>query len=100
MKRSRLEVCCALLWLTGCGSAGPSEPVEIRYDEGLSGFAARLDSLRVGLRIPGLSAAVARDGAVEWAQGFGLAEAERGRRTTSHTPFHLASLTKPFAPRC
>jgi CubicO group peptidase (beta-lactamase class C family) len=65
--------------------------------QGLEGFPARLDSLRVELQIPGLSAAIARDGEIVWSLGFGYADFEAGRPATPATPFHLASLTKPFA---
>jgi CubicO group peptidase (beta-lactamase class C family) len=65
--------------------------------EGLEGFEARLDSLRVDLRIPGMSAAIAKDGEIVWSMGFGQAVPEQERPAGPTTPFHLASLTKPFA---
>jgi CubicO group peptidase (beta-lactamase class C family) len=57
----------------------------------------RLEALRVRWRVPGMSAAVARDGAVLWARGFGEANVAAHRRATPDTVYHLASLTKPFA---
>lgn len=92
-------VLLALACVSGCRDAGPTTPitVEVIREAGLEGFPARLDSLRVRLRIPGMSAAIVKDGLVAWARGFGVAEAESGRPATSATPFHLASLTKPFA---
>lgn len=92
------RACMAALVLS-CGS-GPTEPpqaVEIVPMEGLQGFEAELDSLRVELKIPGLSAAISKDGEIVWSMGFGYADAEAGRPATATTPFHLASLTKPFA---
>jgi CubicO group peptidase (beta-lactamase class C family) len=65
--------------------------------EGLQGFEAQIDSLRVELKIPGLGAAIAKDGEIVWSMGFGYADAEAERPATPTTPFHLASLTKPFA---
>jgi CubicO group peptidase (beta-lactamase class C family) len=84
--------------LSACG-AGPTEPepIDVRYEAGLTGFPARVDSLRVRLRVPGLAVAIARDGAVVWARGLGKADAATGRPASKSTPFHLASLTKPFA---
>ena len=63
--------------------------------------AARLESklpdVREALRIPGLAAAVVRDGELIWSGGFGLADLESGVEVTADTPFGLASVTKPFA---
>ena len=89
---------CAVCVSPACDAGettGPAQ-IEVTYERDLSGFPATLDSLRVRLRIPGMSAAIARDGAVEWARGFGLASSEAGHAATATTPFHLASLTKPF----
>ncbi len=90
----------AMVGMLACGSStGPTLPDEnqVTPTPGLQGFEARLDSLRVQLRIPGMAAAIAHEGHVVWARGFGLATAESGRAATGRTPFHLASLTKPFA---
>ena len=77
----------------------PTEPtaIEISPMQGLQGFEAALDSLRVELRIPGMSASIAEDGQIVWSKGFGYADAEDQRPASPNTPFHLASLTKPFA---
>ena len=90
--------------LLACGSdgndgTGPTsdEPIAVTHEQGLTGFPAALDSIRVTLRIPGMSAAIAQGGQIVWARGFGYANAEAERPATSTTPFHLASLTKPFA---
>jgi CubicO group peptidase (beta-lactamase class C family) len=85
--------------LLACGGSGSTTPtaIAITHEEGLMGFPARLDSLRVRLRIPGMSAALVHDGEVVWARGFGLANVEQQVAATGSTPFHLASLTKPFA---
>lgn len=80
-----------------CGGTTAPTTIAITYEEDLEGFPARLDSLRVQLRIPGMSAALVHDGKVVWARGFGLANVEQRVAATGTTPFHLASLTKPFA---
>jgi CubicO group peptidase (beta-lactamase class C family) len=97
--RLRHVALLAAVGLPACGDSSPTAPgsIAIAYEEGFEGFPARLDSLRVQLRIPGMSATLVQDGRVVWAQGFGLADAESHRPATSSTPFHLASLTKPFA---
>jgi len=56
-----------------------------------------LDTLRRRLAIPGFSAAVLRNQRVIWARGFGCANIAAAIPATPHTPYHLASLTKPFA---
>jgi CubicO group peptidase (beta-lactamase class C family) len=85
--------------LLACACASPLEPTAVAttYETGLAGFPASLDTLRVRLRIPGLAAALVHDGEVVWARGFGLANVEEEVAATGSTPFHLASLTKPFA---
>jgi CubicO group peptidase (beta-lactamase class C family) len=64
---------------------------------------------RVGLRIraesnpaiaqgnaTGAAVAVVQGGAIVWEEGFGWSNREAGLVVTPHTPFSLASLTKPF----
>jgi CubicO group peptidase (beta-lactamase class C family) len=63
----------------------------------LSALEQQLESLRARLRIPGMSAAIAEDGRVVWARGFGMANVERGVPAGDNTIYHLASLTKPYA---
>lgn len=89
---------CALCVSPACDGGGATGPdqIELTYEPDLSGFPAALDSLRVRLRIPGMSAAIASAGSVVWARGFGLANSAEGHLATASTPFHLASLTKPF----
>ena len=88
-----------LLSLVLACSTNPTEHsiVEISFEPGLQGFEARLDSLRVGLKIPGLAAAIVRDEEIVWSRGFGYSDVETERRVTPETPFHLASLTKTYA---
>ena len=65
----------------GCGEL-PLDPVNVTPSEGLQGFEAQLDSIRVELQIPGMAAAIAEGDAVVWARGFGLADVENGRPAT------------------
>lgn len=65
--------------------------------ERLSRIDAELGALRDALKVPGMSAAVARDGRVIWSKGFGFADYERRAAATPETPYVIASLTKPFA---
>ena len=49
-----------------------------------------------GDNLPGLSVAVAVDGAVVWAEGFGWADVESHRPITPDTRFRLGALSKPL----
>jgi CubicO group peptidase (beta-lactamase class C family) len=44
----------------------------------------------------GAAVAVVQGGRVVWEEGFGWANQEAGVKATPHTPFSLASITKPF----
>jgi len=56
-----------------------------------------LELLRQELAIPGMSVAVLLNQHVVYARGFGLADIDRGIAATEGTPYHIASLTKPFS---
>jgi CubicO group peptidase (beta-lactamase class C family) len=46
--------------------------------------------------VPSMAVAVARDGEITWEEGFGLADHERNVPATEHTPYPLASISKPL----
>jgi CubicO group peptidase (beta-lactamase class C family) len=62
----------------------------------LARFSHVLDSLRARVAIPGLSAAIAFDDSVIWSRGYGYADEERKIPATAHTPYEVASVSKPF----
>ncbi len=92
----RAGMVAVALLTAACGET-PLEPVSVAPEEGLQGFEASLDSIRVDLQIPGLAAAIAQGEDIVWSRGFGLADVERGRPVTDTTSFYLASVTKPIA---
>jgi CubicO group peptidase (beta-lactamase class C family) len=49
------------------------------------------------MRIPGMSAAVVKEGQLVWAHGLGYADLENHVTAAPATPYHLASVTKTFA---
>jgi CubicO group peptidase (beta-lactamase class C family) len=49
------------------------------------------------LKVPGVSVAVINSGIVEWAKGYGVAEAETATPVSTHTLFQAASISKPVA---
>lgn len=77
-------------------AAGVGLPVNAQEAD-VQAFAAEVDSLRQALRIPGLSVAVVRDGRVVLARGYGWADVEARRSATEHTPYPIASVTKPVS---
>jgi len=100
--RSRLLWIILVLALAGCGApAAPLAPAATTtpdpFTQSLVAFEVELEALRQELRIPGLSAAVVRDGEVVWARGLGYADVENQVPATAETPYQLASVTKPFA---
>jgi CubicO group peptidase (beta-lactamase class C family) len=66
-------------------------------NRGLQQFEARLAAMRSEVRIPGITAAIAKGQRIVWARGFGRADVSGNRPATDTTVYHLASLTKPFA---
>lgn len=46
--------------------------------------------------LPSVVVAVARNGGIVWEEGFGWADRERQIPATPHTPYSLASVSKPF----
>lgn len=56
-----------------------------------------LEEVRQALGISGMAAAVVSNQQLMLASGFGLADVEREIEADSHTPFGLASVTKPIA---
>ena len=57
----------------------------------------KLDCLRRELAIPGLSVAIVDGQKIRFSAGLGLADLERQVPAAADTPYHIASLTKPFA---
>jgi CubicO group peptidase (beta-lactamase class C family) len=87
------------LALAGCSApaAPPATATPVPLAQSLATFERELDALRQELKIPGLSAAVVKDGELVWARGLGFADVENRILAAAETPYHLASVTKPFA---
>jgi CubicO group peptidase (beta-lactamase class C family) len=86
----------------GCGGGGeagaPSPPpAAISAERGLPIADAVLGPWMEYYGIPGVSIAVASEDAIDWAQGYGVAEAGTRRPVTPHTLFQAASISKPIA---
>ena len=94
MKAAGLAIVAVLtLTVPGGAVAAPELPPDDAYPE----LTARLEGVRDALGIPGMAAALVKDQELVWAQGFGYADLDNQLEVTPHTPFGLASVTKPVA---
>lgn len=84
------------LALNACASSpGPArEPASPEPD--VAAFARTVDELRTAMRIPGLSVAVAREGRILLAEGFGWSDVERQVAASPETLYPIGSITKTF----
>jgi CubicO group peptidase (beta-lactamase class C family) len=96
MGRLTLIVCATLLMAVATPGAARTEVAAAPPSE-FAALAADLEDLREVLAIPGLSAAVVRDGEIAWEQGFGFANIADAIEADEHTPYGLASVSKPVA---
>ena len=65
--------------------------------EKLEKLETELENLCKQFSLPGMSAAVVKDGKLIWAKGFGYADMEKKIPAAPDTPYRIASLSKPFA---
>jgi CubicO group peptidase (beta-lactamase class C family) len=115
-KKLLLSVMALTLLLTSCGQAANSptptevaleltetasptvvDTVELALADPIQTFEQEIELLREELNIPGMSVAVLQGQEVVFARGFGYADVENEIPATENTPYHIASLTKPFA---
>jgi CubicO group peptidase (beta-lactamase class C family) len=73
------------------------DSLKVEPTEGLTGFEASIDEIRVDLRIPGMAVCLVEDEIVVWSKGLGYADLINRVPVTENTSFHVASLTKTFA---
>ncbi len=59
--------------------------------------ASVVSALLKKFNVPGVSIAVTRDFKIEWARGYGVADAATGAPVTENTLFQAASISKPVA---
>ena len=100
--RPRALIALASFVLAACGGESPTAPLAgqlppgTSFEDRIARLETELDSLRRAQSIPGLSAAVVRDGEVAWSRGYGFADVERGVPAAPDTPYRIASITKTF----
>src|ERR1700733_13326367 len=59
-------------------------------------FASALDSLRIALKIPAMSAALKLGDSIVFEEGFGYADITHHQKATVNTCYRIASITKTF----
>jgi CubicO group peptidase (beta-lactamase class C family) len=74
-----------------CGTSGRSRRA---YD--FAPVSERILKAVADGKATGVAVAVVQGGRIIWEDGFGWANREAGSKATPHTPFSLASITKPF----
>lgn len=94
-----MAVSAACMSRPGHGAAvDPPQSLSEAFREG--GLEAKVDSLvsseALARGVPGLAVAIVASGKVLLQRGYGVADVESGRSVTDHTPFNIASATKPF----
>lgn len=67
-----------------------------RYAEAVEGARRLARSLVVDENLPALSVAVAHEGRIVWAEGFGWADIERREAATPRTRFRIGAVSKPL----
>ena len=82
----------SLLLLTFIGA--PAESQTGAFAGAIASARATLDAMVKEGRTPGVSAAVAVDGRIVWAEAFGMADVERQVPATPDTRFGLGSISK------
>src|SRR5688572_23179305 len=75
---------------------GAQQPAFNRY-EVLSVLEVYLESLRQQSGIPGMSAAIVREGAILWERGFGYQDVTGRNRATPDTPYLVGDLSGTLA---
>lgn len=93
--RKLLAVASLLIVLSAPGAAG-QQPVFAPFGI-IPILDAYLESLRVQTGIPGMSAALVRDGVVLWEKGYGLQNVTSRLRATPDTPYMAGELSAALA---
>lgn len=72
------------------------EPSKADTQSRFAGARAMIKRMLEAKQFPSVAVAVVKDGKIVWEEGFGWANVERKIVATAHTPYSLASVTKPI----
>jgi CubicO group peptidase (beta-lactamase class C family) len=82
---------------TACQTSPPPTPAATAAGaDPFGAVRAHIERVVAEGKVPSMAVAVARGGEVIWEEGFGLADRERDIPATEHTPYPLASISKPL----
>jgi CubicO group peptidase (beta-lactamase class C family) len=93
----RALVASALLVTAGVARPIGQQPPAFNRYEVLSVLEVYLESMRQQAGIPGMSAAIVRDGAILWERGFGFQDVARRMPATADTPYLLGEASGTLA---
>jgi CubicO group peptidase (beta-lactamase class C family) len=86
-----------LILATACQASPPPTPTAAPAGaDPFDAVRARMEQLVADGQVPSMAVAVARGGEIIWEGGFGLADREKSIPATEHTPYPLASISKPL----
>lgn len=83
-------------WQQKKDHAAPQSQSTAKPDDRFTSVRALIEKTLSEAKIPSIAVAVVKDGKIIWEEGFGFADKERQIRATAHTPYSLASVTKPI----
>ncbi|MGD9140762.1 MAG: serine hydrolase domain-containing protein, partial [bacterium] len=89
-------IALALLAVAAVGHAQTSVPVGRVPNEKFSDVRSVIGDAIADMTIPSAAVGVAQGGKIVWLEGFGWADGPARRRTTAHTPYPIAYITKPL----
>lgn len=75
--------------LVASAQTGPTDPAFYAADQTMS-------SLLTKWKVPGAALAIAKDGRLVYARGFGMADIDKNEAVQPDTPFRIASISKTF----
>jgi CubicO group peptidase (beta-lactamase class C family) len=97
MKKVISLLMLAVIPVTACqASSSPTSTATAVGADPFGAVRAHIERLVAEGKVPSMAVAVARDGEIVWEEGFGLADRGRNIPATEHTPYPLASISKPL----
>ncbi len=96
-QRTRLAALAALLLLAASVVSGQQQPTIFTPSGTIPVLERYLEALRQQSGIPGMSAAIVRDGAVVWEKGYGFQNVATRLRATPDTPYVVGDVSGTLA---
>ena len=95
--RQILLMASAIALAAGTATAASAQPAaKAPAEDQFAATRMLIDKILKEAKVPSIAVAVVKDGKIIFEDGFGFADVERQVRATAHTPYSLASITKPI----